>query len=289
MIPTQYRAVDPFSSYDSDNVNRITRIVTAGDDKIVRDSDLLVSYLNDTTLTITSGVAIKDDVTLHFPSNMTLDLTDPDNYIIQSIGEPQEMEAPFPAYGYIVLSYQYQKTPDPPIAEIKILKDRTMFNPLYYIFLAMVEFNGPTTTHSLGVTQNDGTLVRPVANLHEAYTDQKARDAQALNPIENHLPSAVEHHGKIFRVDPNTGHVTYISINELVRPQIVYLGASDYDGNNTLIWTHNLGYYPLIQIFDRTTMERILPGKEKHHSLNVMHFEFGNDPYNTPEVMVVYI
>ena len=202
MIPTQIRAVDPFSSYHSNNVNKLLRLVLGGlPGAIAGDEMLLVSKLSSTQLLITKGFCAKDrDVTdpddcpvmIQIVNNVTFDLTDPINYIINTLGEPQEMESPFPATGYLVLTYQYQKLPDPPQAEFKILKHIEDFNPLYHLFLAKIVFSGAMEVNT--VYQSDTTptsiyadvpLERQILNLYDTYTDQKARDADSLNLLAN--------------------------------------------------------------------------------------------------------
>jgi len=297
MIPTQKRSVDPHSSYWSDNVNRITRILTAGDNKIARDTDLFCSYNTNTTVFITSGIAVKDDVMIHVENNITFDLTNPDNYIIENVGDPQEMEGPFAPYdfGYLVLSYQYVKHPTPNVAEIKVLKNRSDFDENLYIFLAMLEFTGPTEIHSLGVKQSDpsppapipGPVIRPVANLNDAYTDQKARDAQALNPISNHLPVLVADRDKLLLTDENTGLVTFITKDSMGLPHQEFYTAPDYNGSNQLIIDHNLGRYPIVQVIETSSKLLMVEANVHHPTMNTMIITFDETDY-TPEIIVRY-
>lgn len=289
MIPQQERAVDPHSSYLSSNVNKLTRIVTDGEGKICRDNHLFVSFLGTTEVLISKGIAVKDDVMLQFPYDMTLDLTDGDNYIIEDLNEDRQMDGPFDPYdvGYIVLSYQYEEKPDPNFASIKILKHIDNFNTDYYIFLAALEFDSPVTIHPLGVLQSHNGNIRPVANLTENYTDQKARDAQALNPISNHLPVMPNDRNKVMITDPNTGLVNFERKQNFGYYHEVIKYSSDYDANNILTITHNLDKYPDVKVIDLNSKELILEGQLTYISRNefTLSFSTGNP---TPDVIITY-
>jgi len=78
--PNQTRAVDPFSSYDSDTVNKLTRIVTHGEDaiEIAKACDVVLDATSNTSVIVTPGVIYKDDVWVWislgygYPMNMLL-------------------------------------------------------------------------------------------------------------------------------------------------------------------------------------------------------------------------
>jgi len=304
MIPTQIRAVDPFSSYHSNNVNKLTRLVLGGKaGAIAADDMLFVTKNSDTELLITKGFCAKDkDVTssdncpvvIHFPYDITFDITDPNNYIIRTSGEEQHMEAPFPATGYLVLTYQYQKLPDPPQAQIKILKHTDDFDTEYHLFLAKIIFTSEYVINS--VEQTDGLIERQILNLYETYNDTKARAADSINPITNHKTEL-------------TNANTVVTLNSAGVPTLVskatagffnsanydsgdYTPGTDPDGRpeNRLIITHNLGRYPMIQVVWLDTSEVIIPTRIYHNSVNefFITFDIGIDS-GTPDIHIMYI
>jgi hypothetical protein len=174
-IPTQVRSVDPFSSYDSDNVSRLTRIVTSGEDKIAQDGQLepSIAGLSVSTINITQGIAVKDDILIHITADFDIDTTDPFNYADQAL-----LNYPTVDEAYIVLQYQYIKTPQAPEAQILLLNDVADYDPDLHIFLGKAHFDSATTVDL--ITLSDGSVVRPIANLCDAYTDQDAIDAQVI-------------------------------------------------------------------------------------------------------------
>ena len=305
MIPTQIRAVDPFSSYHSNNVNKITRLVLGGKaGAIAADSMLLVSKLSNTELSVTKGFCAKDkDITsaddcpvvIQIVNNVTFDITNEDNYIVRTTVEPKNMEAITTAY--LVLTYQYQKLPDPPQASIKLLKYPADFDTMYHLFLAKVTFTSTFVINA--VFQTDpappipltGTIERQILNLYETYTDTKARAADILNPITNHLTNIASAN-------------TIVTMNALGVPTLLpnaQIGlyykfvklAADYTSGtpyNILRITHNIGHYPMVQVIKTSTMNVIMPVEIKHNSINQIDLSFDNTyDLGTPDVTVICI
>jgi len=118
-IPSQERVVDPFASYNSNVVNRITEIVTHNTEGMLTINSLPVTQdlisPNDTVI-VGTGYAVKDDVLIKITSDHTVDINDLDNYASETLF--------FPGAGtyYVVLDYQYLKQRPAPQANIKILK-----------------------------------------------------------------------------------------------------------------------------------------------------------------------
>ena len=279
MIPTsQVRAVDPHSSYHSDNVNRISRVITAGNDAIALDAQLLPSKESNTSIRISAGVAVKDDVMLQLESDEFIDFTDSDNYVEGSL-----FSGPFPTYGYIVLEYQYVKQPVPPALELKILKTIANFDPDVFIFLGRVDVLNAT---EIDIVQADdpGVMERVVLNFAETYTDVKARAADAYNPITNHAAAPLADKNKLVGTNATTGIIEYVSKGALNYTEYEK-NVGDYSGGWVTI-THNLGVRPSVQVLDYTTKEVIVPAVIDHIDSNSFRISFDEfDP--TPHIIVL--
>lgn len=294
MIPIQERAVDPFSSYESENVNRLTRVLTAGEDKIARDTDLFPTKASDTIINITDGVAIKDDVMLHIEDTVgldgfqTLDITDPLNYILQA-GETSLMEAPFPAVAYLVLQYVYVKTPQVPEAQILILKHPEDLNPELHIFLGKITFSATNVIQSIDPEDTSvfPNVVRPVANLTDAYTDAQARAADALNPITNHRAADPADYNKLVGTDSTTGEIILISFDDARKPTNI---EETFNGSAITV-THNLGTYPIVQVIDNdggSDQGELIQAIIVHTNENEFTVDFDANQSTPLDIIIVY-
>jgi len=136
-IPTQNRVIDPFASYNSNVVNQMCHVVTQNSDGLLTTNSLQVtldSTSPTTTVIVSPGFAIKDDVLINITSNHIVDFTDGDNY---ASGAPLPMTG---GYYYIVLEYVYIKSRPAPQAHIKILKPTDSFTSRY-LLLKVVEIS----------------------------------------------------------------------------------------------------------------------------------------------------
>ncbi len=145
--PTQERSVDPYSNNRfSSVINRLTRVVTGGKNAIIfPGTSFRIQKSEDpekefTSIVITSGVAVKDDVLIHITQDdFELDLTDESNYIDQDGGLDTA------GFYYIVLYYFYARRYPHPQAYYKILKNTNLFDPTRYLFIGgiyIIEENG---------------------------------------------------------------------------------------------------------------------------------------------------
>jgi len=115
--PTQTRAVDPFASYNSDIVNRLTRMLTQGEDllfsprgmDVIADSTSPNNYVN-----VTVGSCFKDDIWIQITAQHQVDFDNALHYFGGSIIKE-------PGYYYIVLEYEFVKSRPAPQASIKII------------------------------------------------------------------------------------------------------------------------------------------------------------------------
>ena len=135
-IPTQVRITDPFVSYNSNAVNKISRNISKGENGLLYANSLQVTSVSSTKVNVSSGFAIKDDVLIKIIDDYEVDFTDASFYYDPLGVLPQEN-----GYHYIVLQYTYQKSKPAPQAEIKILKpsERDLVDD--FILLKVIEID----------------------------------------------------------------------------------------------------------------------------------------------------
>ena len=135
-IPSQERHVDPFSSFNSDTVNKLTQMITRGSDALTTTNDLDV--LQDSTsptshVVVTSGFAFRDDVLIEITDDYRLDFTDSDCYVSFGTGFDED------GWYAIVLEYTYVKSRPAPTARLKILKPSQIPHPSLGVSLSFLK------------------------------------------------------------------------------------------------------------------------------------------------------
>ena len=120
-VPRQVRSTDAFSENRfSSVVNRLSRIITAGENTILFPYDSFLLTLDATScqdITISPGLGIKDDVLVQITENTILDCDSTSNYI-DVVGGLTESRRYM-----IVLEYTYARTLPAPQAIYKIIRD----------------------------------------------------------------------------------------------------------------------------------------------------------------------
>jgi len=135
-VPSQIRSVDPYASYNSDVVNKLTRIISDGKNILLSPSPIDVSSNTETTVKAEAGKAIMQDVLIEI-EDIIVDLADTDFYIDSSGGVWNET-----GYYYVVLHYKYDKTSPPPEASIKIIlpsQKANIYDHNIHLFLKCLE------------------------------------------------------------------------------------------------------------------------------------------------------
>lgn len=132
--PPQERMVDPFASYNSNEVNRLTEMVGLGENGIITYPSLQVSINDSTSVIVSEGYVLKDDVLIKITSPHIVSFYDADHYTDPTLPFLQE------GYNYIVLDYSYIKSRPAPEANIKILKwsDRHLYTSANNLYLLKV-------------------------------------------------------------------------------------------------------------------------------------------------------
>jgi hypothetical protein len=122
IYPSQLRTVDPYASYHSNVVNKLTRLVTRGTNCIHSKYavDVVLDTTSDHEIIVSAGECFKDDVLIELTAQHNLDIRDTSNY------------APGAVVGagtwYVVLDYTYSKSRPAPQASIKLLTTNVIAN-----------------------------------------------------------------------------------------------------------------------------------------------------------------
>jgi hypothetical protein len=138
-IPTQIRTIDSFASYNSNVVNRLTRVITHGVNCISTARVVDITLDSTSSVIVSTGRCYKDDVMIEITEDFNVNLELGDFYNTT----PYFNEA---GYYYLTLNYNYVKAKPAPQAEILILKpsQRSSFNEESLLFLKCIYviFNG---------------------------------------------------------------------------------------------------------------------------------------------------
>jgi hypothetical protein len=136
VYPAQTRAIDPFSSYNSNSVNALTRMVSLGENCLIGTDSLDVVWdeTSSTIVNILSGICFKDDVIIDVNDNFPIDFLNFDFYLTPDGGMNEA------GYYYVVLDYTYSKSNPPPKAGIRIIKPSQVTTSFTsnYLFLKAV-------------------------------------------------------------------------------------------------------------------------------------------------------
>ena len=150
-IPTQERTVDPFSSYGSDIVNQLTRMVTrdssgAGWLNGPNDLDVIADGTSVNTALLQTGVIFKDDMQIFITSEFTVNFLDSTQYF-SSGGTLNET-----GYYYVTIEYAFVKSRPAPQAAIKIIRPServTTFPNSNLTFLKAVEVDTVASSNEI--------------------------------------------------------------------------------------------------------------------------------------------
>jgi hypothetical protein len=117
-IPEQYRAVDPFASYNSNTVNQLTELRSRGENvlDIPCGLDVVEDATSASSVVVKPGYVFKDDVMIYVSEEHTVDFSDIDNQYISF-----ELAEYVAGTYYIVLEYTFIKSRPAPQANIKIV------------------------------------------------------------------------------------------------------------------------------------------------------------------------
>jgi hypothetical protein len=175
-IPTQTRTIDPYSSYNSNVVNQLTRMISKGEDCIFGLPSLNItidSIFPQTQLILSSGLCFKDDVIIEITNPFTIDMHDSDFYL--STNHFDEV-----GYYYIALKYTYLKSMPAPQAKITIFRpSEREFCGSGYLFLKAV--------YVVGVPGN--LYIDSVYDYDPENSNIKRKYTQTYISVEDSLPA----------------------------------------------------------------------------------------------------
>jgi len=144
IYPNCTRAIDPYSSYNSNVVNILHRMVTRGEN-ILHSGANGLDIISDSTspstsLILTPGICYIDDVMNQITDDFNIDMSCGAFYVDTSSGWWNEA-----GYYYITIYYKYEKQYPPPRAKIQIFKpSQRNLKTNNYLFLKCIKviFNG---------------------------------------------------------------------------------------------------------------------------------------------------
>ena len=189
-VPSQTRAVDPYASYHSNVVNRLTQMVTAGRNCLFGTHAMEVVINSITQVGVTTGQCFKDNVLIEMTAGLNIDMNDSDFYVDPSSGFWNEA-----GYYYIVLDYQYNKSRPAPEASLKIIKPSqrvALFNTTRYVLLKVVEVSFTGVHFQIDAVHDYDPLITTNSRLY----------VPLWAGVENTLPTFVrsEHEGRLIYV-----------------------------------------------------------------------------------------
>lgn len=161
-IPGQERSVDPYASYNSDVVNKLTRIISNGNNCLLEVDPINVTIVTGgQSIVVSSGKSIVQDVLIETEA-ITIDVTDSTNYVTGSTKIWEET-----GYYYVVLEYEYEKISPPPTASIKIISHSdktTLYDSDKHLFLKCLVVTGSyEVTSLLDYDYDDESITRNIA------------------------------------------------------------------------------------------------------------------------------
>ena len=147
ITPNQIRTIDPFSQYNSNVINRMSYMISNSINCIVASNPISYTAKTDSTLTLSAGSCIKDNVLITVEETI-LDLTDTDLYISDDYILFNSQDG----YWYVVLDYTYQKFLPVPTASYKLISPNQiddLYDSTNYLLIHVIESNGGDFTNIL--------------------------------------------------------------------------------------------------------------------------------------------
>jgi hypothetical protein len=267
-IPSQQRTVDPFSSYGSNVVTKLTKMVTYDEEGLANTNSLRVTEGTDatTTVVVSTGFAYKrsaqyeNETLIHVDSTAIVDFSNPDHYYNFDTGFTPN------GYYYIVLNYTYAKSRPAPQASYQIIKpnQRGSFSiPGSWLFLAVVNIIGTE------LPPGQQTIVE-ILDYDPDDTDNKRLYVKSYAGAETFLPTHDQTRDQSRIVYDSTSNEFYFGysdrwgiMNANVFQTTINVGDWILDGgsgNYYAVVTHSIGtQYNTITVADNIDNMKIEP------------------------------
>jgi len=180
--PQQERAIDSYASYNSNVVNRLTRMITRGKN-CLHGTHAIDVYLNPaeplTQVIVSEGEAFKDDVLIAITQDHNVDMSHSD-YYVNHMNPWNEA-----GYYYVCLEYTYSKSKPAPVSKIRILKPSQVSfydeDASAFLLLKIIKIDFNSSTGFFEIT-----------SLHDVHPDDdsiKRVYAQLYAGVEDDLPA----------------------------------------------------------------------------------------------------
>lgn len=258
MIPIQYRSIDPGSSFDSDNTNKISRIISCGQDKILKKEYLYPTLIGPDTVSITPGICIKDDVVIELVNTNTICINDKSGNAYSNIDGTIPSNAAVKVV-YIVLKYVYEKKKISNQAELKFFLNTDSFringDAYNYLFLGCANYtvnNGVYTLSNLRTSDLRARILDPVdGGIYptDYYTDYVDGGSFSTTVYDETID------GTSFIYNDSADLVVIEERQELSNKKQILIRKEILSGDISFSLTHNLKSMPLVQVLDATTKE----------------------------------
>ncbi len=181
IFPPQNRTIDPYSSYNSNVVNDLTKMVTGGRDCIFSSKNLDITINNTSELILKPGHCFKDNVIIEITEDFIINMSDPTFYLNTSTGVWNEE-----GIYYIILDYTYVKSRPAPQASIKIIKP-TQHNLLSPAFLFLKSVNVIFNSPSFEITDVYDYDPNDKLNIHREYSSSYVGVYDFLPPFNTEI------------------------------------------------------------------------------------------------------
>ncbi len=131
LAPKQQRTADPFSENRySSTVNRFTRIISHGNDMIIRpEQSFIIQVVDWHTLKIRPGIFVKDDVLIHITDEFDIDFADQLYYVDDFFTMNAE------GYYTVLIQYNYARTLPAPKAYYRIVRQEELYTHYAHQYL----------------------------------------------------------------------------------------------------------------------------------------------------------
>ena len=241
VTPTQERFIDPYNDIYSDIVDKRLMGIYPDGKGIITGIYLQEDTLNPNNLIITSGICVKDYVVLHFPNNITFD--------VSTYGDNNY---------YVVIQYTYNKTTPPPEAQIELV---TAGNVGDSIVIGQVDvasgqvvsgsINYNNRTHNalinfLNIIFQDGLITSDIDMNHHKITNLGNGAADITDPldavnkeyVDNSTSSMPDEKVKVDDTDGSAGYLNEkIQAGNNIQIQVLDDDLSSPDpGNNHILF-----------------------------------------------------